>query len=137
MKPDDFAFFTKYIYDQTGLVLGPDKMYLIESRLAPLARLVGTTLGVEGARRRDEDLPMNATALHRCCLALFVSLPLSAQEAAASPPAGTKHLLRMAYEVGKPTWTVQESTMVQAMKGRSGSARSARRSSTSLSSLAS
>ncbi len=38
MKPDDFAFFTKYIYDQTGLVLGPDKMYLIESRLSPLAR---------------------------------------------------------------------------------------------------
>ena len=38
MKPDDFNFFTKYIYDQTGLVLGPDKMYLIESRLAPLAR---------------------------------------------------------------------------------------------------
>lgn len=38
MKPDDFAYFTKYIYDQTGLVLGPDKMYLIESRLAPLAR---------------------------------------------------------------------------------------------------
>ncbi len=38
MKPDDFSFFTKYIYDQTGLVLGPDKMYLIESRLAPLAR---------------------------------------------------------------------------------------------------
>jgi len=38
VKPDDFAYFTKYIYDQTGLVLGPDKMYLIESRLAPLAR---------------------------------------------------------------------------------------------------
>ena len=38
MKPEDFSFFTKYIYDQTGLVLGPDKMYLIESRLAPLAR---------------------------------------------------------------------------------------------------
>jgi len=36
VKPDDFAYFTKYIYDQTGL--GPDKMYLIESRLAPLAR---------------------------------------------------------------------------------------------------
>jgi chemotaxis protein methyltransferase CheR len=41
VKPDDFAFFTKYIYDQTGLVLGPDKMYLIESRLAPLARKYG------------------------------------------------------------------------------------------------
>jgi chemotaxis protein methyltransferase CheR len=38
VKPEDFSFFTKYIYDQTGLVLGPDKMYLIESRLAPLAR---------------------------------------------------------------------------------------------------
>ncbi len=38
MKPDDFAYFIKHIYDQTGLVLGPDKMYLIESRLAPLAR---------------------------------------------------------------------------------------------------
>jgi len=41
VKPDDFAFFTKYIYDQTGLVLGPDKMYLIESRLSPLARKYG------------------------------------------------------------------------------------------------
>lgn len=38
MKPDDFAFFTKYIYDQSGIVLGADKMYLIESRLAPVAR---------------------------------------------------------------------------------------------------
>ncbi len=41
MKPEDFNFFTKYIYDQTGLVLGPDKMYLIESRLSPLARKYG------------------------------------------------------------------------------------------------
>jgi chemotaxis protein methyltransferase CheR len=38
MKPDDFTFFTKYIYDQSGIVLGADKMYLIESRLAPVAR---------------------------------------------------------------------------------------------------
>jgi chemotaxis protein methyltransferase CheR len=41
VKPEDFNFFTKYIYDQTGLVLGPDKMYLIESRLSPLARKYG------------------------------------------------------------------------------------------------
>ena len=38
MKPDDFTYFTKYIYDQSGIVLGADKMYLIESRLAPVAR---------------------------------------------------------------------------------------------------
>lgn len=43
MKPDDFAFFTKYIYDQSGIVLGADKMYLIESRLAPVARKFSLT----------------------------------------------------------------------------------------------
>jgi chemotaxis protein methyltransferase CheR len=43
MKPDDFAFFTKYIYDQSGIVLGADKMYLIESRLAPVARKFNLT----------------------------------------------------------------------------------------------
>ena len=38
MKPDDFSFFCKLILDRTGLVLGPDKTYLIESRLTPVAR---------------------------------------------------------------------------------------------------
>jgi len=38
MKPDDFAFFCKLILDRTGLVLGSDKTYLIESRLTPVAR---------------------------------------------------------------------------------------------------
>ena len=38
MKPDDFAFFCKLILDRTGLVLGGEKTYLIESRLTPVAR---------------------------------------------------------------------------------------------------
>ena len=38
MKPEDFAFFCKLILDRTGLVLGADKSYLIDSRLTPVAR---------------------------------------------------------------------------------------------------
>jgi chemotaxis protein methyltransferase CheR len=38
MKPEDFTYFCKLILDRTGLVLGPDKTYLIESRLTPVAR---------------------------------------------------------------------------------------------------
>ncbi|MBI3710853.1 MAG: protein-glutamate O-methyltransferase [Proteobacteria bacterium] len=38
MKPEDFSFLSKFLLDRTGLVLGPDKTYLIESRLGPIAR---------------------------------------------------------------------------------------------------
>lgn len=38
MKPEDFTFFCKLILDRTGLVLGSDKTYLIESRLTPVTR---------------------------------------------------------------------------------------------------
>lgn len=38
MKPEDFSFFCKLILDRTGLVLGSDKTYLIESRLTPVTR---------------------------------------------------------------------------------------------------
>lgn len=41
MKPEDFSFFCKLIFDRTGLVLGNDKTYLIESRLTPVARKHG------------------------------------------------------------------------------------------------
>lgn len=41
MKPEDFSFFCKLIHDRTGLVLGPDKTYLIESRLTPVTRKHG------------------------------------------------------------------------------------------------
>ena len=38
MNPDNFGWLCRHLYDTTGLVLGTDKMYLIESRLAPIAR---------------------------------------------------------------------------------------------------
>jgi chemotaxis protein methyltransferase CheR len=38
MKPESFAFLSKWLHDRTGLVLGPDKLYLVESRLSPVAR---------------------------------------------------------------------------------------------------
>jgi chemotaxis protein methyltransferase CheR len=41
MKPEDFSFLCKLLYERTGLVLGTDKMYLIESRLSPVARKWG------------------------------------------------------------------------------------------------
>jgi chemotaxis protein methyltransferase CheR len=47
MKPEDFAYFCKLILDRTGLVLGPDKTYLIESRLTPVARRYNLA-GLEG-----------------------------------------------------------------------------------------
>lgn len=47
MKPEDFAYFCKLILDRTGLVLGADKTYLIESRLTPVARRYNLA-GLEG-----------------------------------------------------------------------------------------
>ena len=38
MKAENFAWLAKYLLDNTGLVLGADKMYLVESRLGPIAR---------------------------------------------------------------------------------------------------
>jgi chemotaxis protein methyltransferase CheR len=38
MKPEDFTYFCKLIFERTGLVLGQDKTYLIDSRLTPVAR---------------------------------------------------------------------------------------------------
>ena len=38
MKGDNFDFLCKFLQKQTGLALGPGKEYLVESRLAPIAR---------------------------------------------------------------------------------------------------
>jgi len=38
MTSGDFEFLSKLLYDRSGLVLTPDKMYLLESRLMPIAR---------------------------------------------------------------------------------------------------
>jgi chemotaxis protein methyltransferase CheR len=42
MKQDNFAWLCRYLLDNTGLVLGPDKLYLVESRLSPVARKFNT-----------------------------------------------------------------------------------------------
>jgi chemotaxis protein methyltransferase CheR len=42
MKQDNFSWLCRYLLDNTGLVLGPDKMYLVESRLSPVARKYNT-----------------------------------------------------------------------------------------------
>ena len=41
INPDDFDFIAKLVYDRSGLVLTPDKSYLLESRLVPVARKHG------------------------------------------------------------------------------------------------
>ena len=41
MKPEDFDLFRKVLRDRSGLVLGDDKAYLLESRLLPVARKHG------------------------------------------------------------------------------------------------
>lgn len=38
MKSEDFEFLRKFLYERSGLALAPDKSYLLESRLAPIAR---------------------------------------------------------------------------------------------------
>ena len=38
MKPADFDFLRGYLKDESGLALSPDKVYLAESRLMPVAR---------------------------------------------------------------------------------------------------
>jgi chemotaxis protein methyltransferase CheR len=38
MKADNFDFFCKFLHKQTGTALGAGKEYLVESRLAPIAR---------------------------------------------------------------------------------------------------
>lgn len=41
MKPEDFDFLSTLVKDRSGLVLTPDKAYLLESRLMPVARKRG------------------------------------------------------------------------------------------------
>jgi chemotaxis protein methyltransferase CheR len=54
MTPNEFEFLRKYLKDRSGLVLSPDKQYLVESRLLPLARTVklDTLSALVGALQR-------------------------------------------------------------------------------------
>ncbi|MGQ0662556.1 MAG: CheR family methyltransferase [Pseudomonadota bacterium] len=48
MRPDDFAYLSKILHERTGLVLGSDKTYLVESRLSPLIGKWNIAGGLDG-----------------------------------------------------------------------------------------
>lgn len=41
MRPEDFEFLSGFLKEKSGLMLTPDKVYLLESRLTPVARRMG------------------------------------------------------------------------------------------------
>ena len=41
MRPDQFEFMRGFLKERSGLTLGDDKSYLLESRLTPVARKQG------------------------------------------------------------------------------------------------
>lgn len=41
MRPEDFDFLSKFLKERSGLMLTKDKVYLLESRLTPIARKYG------------------------------------------------------------------------------------------------
>ncbi|MCW8915063.1 MAG: protein-glutamate O-methyltransferase [Magnetovibrio sp.] len=65
MSPEDFEFISSLIKSRSGLVLTPDKSYLLESRLMPVARKHGLK-GLEDLiaqlrTRRDEAMIVEVT----------------------------------------------------------------------------
>jgi chemotaxis protein methyltransferase CheR len=64
LKPDDFDFLAKLLKERSGLIITPDKAYLLESRLMPLARTrnLKTLEELIGKMRmRDEALAREVT----------------------------------------------------------------------------
>ena len=64
LRPDEFEFIAKLLKERSGLVITPDKGYLLESRLMPVAR--GRGLGslsevVAKLRGHDESLARDVT----------------------------------------------------------------------------
>ncbi len=58
MKPDDFTYVSTLLMERSGLVITPDKAYLLESRLMPVARKHGLKgLGelIEELRKAGKD----------------------------------------------------------------------------------
>lgn len=43
MNAQDFEFYRSFLYKESGLVITPDKMYLLESRLSPVVKKLGLT----------------------------------------------------------------------------------------------
>ncbi len=62
MTGPDFDHFCRLIAQRSGLVLGPDKAYLVNSRLEPIAK------AALEARVVDQVLPLSemAGAIRRC-----------------------------------------------------------------------
>ncbi len=64
LRPDDFDFLARMLKERSGLVITPDKAYLLESRLMPLARarnLKGIEEIIPRMRGRDETLARDVT----------------------------------------------------------------------------
>ena len=64
LRPDDFDFIAKLLKERSGLVITPDKAYLLESRLMPLARtrnMKGIEDIVAKMRGHDEALARDVT----------------------------------------------------------------------------
>lgn len=64
LRSDDFDFLARTLKERSGLVITPDKQYLLESRLTPLARqrnLNGLEEIVQRMRARDESLAREVT----------------------------------------------------------------------------
>lgn len=60
MKPEDFELFSTLVKQRSGLVLTPDKAYLLESRLTPIARKLNMKtleeLATSVRTKRDETI---------------------------------------------------------------------------------
>jgi chemotaxis protein methyltransferase CheR len=64
LRPDDFDFLARLLKERSSLVITPDKSYLLESRLMPLARtrnLKGLEDIVQKLKTRDESLARDVT----------------------------------------------------------------------------
>jgi chemotaxis protein methyltransferase CheR len=57
MNPDDFEFYRSFLHKESGLAITPDKMYLLESRLNPVAKKMDCD-GIAGltAKLRANDM---------------------------------------------------------------------------------
>lgn len=63
MTPDDFNYLAATIKARAGIVLTPEKMYLVESRLLPLARKIGADLAGLVAMMRRKDAGMTESVV--------------------------------------------------------------------------
>ena len=65
MTPQDYDFIRKLLKERSGLVLGPDKQYLLESRLLPVVRKggFGDLSGLIAALRASPSSPLVNTVV--------------------------------------------------------------------------